>query len=107
MSDVKEWSERLESLLTGALSVWRIDGRVIRDPQKPAACTVHTTGAEVAVERRSGDGDAPYWEVTPADETLPSLPYGGIQGMLRAVRELLGADDPGSRLVIGPRGGGN
>ena len=51
----------------------------------------------------SGVNRMAYSEVTPADNALPSLPYGGIQGMLRAVRELLGAGAAESRLVIGPR----
>ena len=109
---VNEYFQSLQSDIVVALEEldgkeqFRKDAWVIRDPNKLTACTVHTTGADVAVERRSGDGDAPYWEVTPADETLPSLPYGGIQGMLRAVRELLGAEESGSRLVIGSRADG-
>jgi hypothetical protein len=67
-----------------------------------AICTIQTETVTVKVERIVDDGE-PFWEVTPADNALPSLPYGGIQGMLRAVRELLGAGAAESRLVIGPR----
>ncbi len=101
MSDGIEWEERLEALLTGALSVWRIDGRVLHG--ETAICTIQTETVTVKVERIVDDGE-PFWEVTPADNALPPFPYGGIQGMLRAVRELLGAGAAESRLVIGPRG---
>lgn len=93
------WGDRTGALLSGALAVWRVEGRVIRDDAKSCAFTVSANGIEVTVERIVDDGDAPYWEV--ASHETPSLPYAGIQGLLRAVRGLLDLDLPATRLVIG------
>jgi hypothetical protein len=98
-----EWDDRLHGLLTGALAVWRIEGLAVKDTKNRTACTVHTAAGRVAVERVTGDGETPYWEVSALDQDLPlpPLPYAGIQGMLRAVRDLLDPDNSGARLVIG------
>ena len=107
MDKEMQWGERLHAILKGALQVWRIDGRIARDRTKPALCFVYAAGVEVAVERVTDDGDAPYWEVSSLnpDDEFPPLPYAGIQGMLRAVRALLAPELSASRLVIGPRSG--
>jgi len=103
MSETIDWGERLEMLLTGALAVWRLEGRVVRDG--PTLCTIQSIGLALTVQRVTNDGD-PYWEISTAGSELPPLPYAGIQGMLRAVRQTLGAETTGSRLVIGPGGNG-
>lgn len=101
MTEHFDWDERLETLLTGALAVWRLEGRVTREGV--ARCRIQSADTALTVQRVTDDGD-PYWEVAPIDSALPALPFGGIQGMLRAVREMLGADPTGTRLVIGPGG---
>lgn len=103
MSENIDWGERLETLLTGALAVWRLEGRVVRDG--PALCSIQSAEVALTVQRVVDYGD-PYWEVASVDGALPPLPYGGIQGMLRAVRDALGTETTGSRLVIGPGGNG-
>ncbi len=97
------WGNRADALISGALAVWRIDGRVIRDDDKPCAITVFAKGIKVTVERITDDGDDPYWEVASHEPgaSTPPLPYAGIQGMLRAVRGFLDPDQPAARLVIG------
>jgi hypothetical protein len=102
MSENIDWGERLELVLKGALAVWRVEGRVAREN---SLCTVQTSEFAVTVQRITDDGD-PYWEVASHEEGLPPLPFAGIQGMLRAVRQALDADATGSRLVIGPGGNG-
>lgn len=107
MSENSDWGKRLSVLLTGALSVWRLSGQIVKDTAKPARCIVRTDVVEVAVQRVTDDGDTPYWEVAPLDPNtpIPPLPYAGIQGMLRAVRNLLDPDPISARLVIGPQAG--
>jgi hypothetical protein len=107
MSENSNWGEQLYALLTGALSVWRLNGRVVRDAEKSACCIIQTKIAEVAVERITNDGDTPYWDVAllDPDTTVPPLPYAGLQGMLRAVRDLLDQDPISARLVIGSQAG--
>lgn len=100
-SDTFDWAARLEPLLAGALAVWRVEGTVTR--KDDACCAIRCGSAAITVSRVTDDGD-PYWEVASADGSLPPLPFGGIQGMLRAVRELLGAEEAGTRIVIGTRG---
>lgn len=102
MSENHDWGERLETLLKGALTVWRVEGCVVRDN---SICTIQAAESTLTVQRITDDGD-PYWEVDSVDSGLPPLPYGGLQGMLRAVRQALGADGPDARLVIGPGGSG-
>ena len=99
MPDNSEWVEHLETLLNGALDIWRVDGTVTCNT---AECTLRTSKASICVARVTDDGD-PYWEVILQDSDVPPLPFGGIQGMLRAVREAVGGDEAGTRLVIGPR----
>ncbi len=103
MTQIIEWDDRLHGLLTGALAAWRIEGHAVKNIQQHTACTVHTAAGRVAVQRVTDDGAAPYWEVSALDQDvpLPALPYAGIQGMLRAVRDLLDPDSSGARLVIG------
>lgn len=103
MSENIDWGERLEALLTGALAVWRLEGRITRDG--PARCIIQSAEVALTVQRIADDGD-PYWEVAAVDGALPALPYGGIQGMLRVVRATLGAEATGAPLVIGPAGDG-
>ena len=100
MSESFDWGQRLEALLAGALAIWRIDGRVDRDAT--GICTLETEQATITVARITDEAD-PYWEVTTRDGDLPPLPFGGIQGMLRAVKEAVGAGETGTRLVIGPQ----
>ena len=100
MSESLDWGQRLEALLTGALAIWRIDGQVERDAN--GICILETEQAKVTIARVTDDGD-PYWEVGNPNGDLPPLPFGGIQGMLRAVKESVGADETGTRLVIGPQ----
>lgn len=94
-----EWGQQTEALLSGALAVWRVDGRIARDEANPCAFTVSANDVDVTVERITDDGDAPYWEV--ASHGMPSLPYAGIQGMLRAIRGIVDPERPAARLVIG------
>ena len=101
MSKNFDCGQRLEAILTGALTTWRIDGKVGRNVS--GKCTVETERTTITVARITDDGDT-YWEVTPSGSDLPPLPFSGIQGMLRAVREAADADETGKRLVIGPQG---
>lgn len=105
MSEHEVWRDQLHALLTGALAVWRVEGRVVKDDRGAVACTVRTADAAVRIERHADAADAPFWEVAASDSDLPPLPFAGIQGMLRAVRELLAPDRSASRLVVGPQPG--
>ena len=99
MTQDVNWGNQIEALLSGALAVWRVEGRIVRDDNKPCAFIVSAIGKDVTVERITDDGDAPYWEIASPD--MPSLPYAGIQGMLRAVRNVIDPETPTARLVVG------
>lgn len=99
MTQSIKWAEQTEALLSGALDVWRVEGRIVRDDTKPCAFTISAVGRDVTVERITDDGDTPYWEI--ASHDAPSLPYAGIQGLLRAVRDVIDPETPTVRLVVG------
>lgn len=103
MYDDREWAEKLEALLSGALAVWRVDGRIVGDTARPNARTVEVGGAACVTVERITEPDESYWEVEPATG-MPALPYAGIQGMLRAVRAVVAPDRESARLVIGQNG---
>lgn len=94
-----EWGDQIEALLSGALAVWRVEGRIVRDNSKPCTFIVSAIGKNITVERITDDGDAPYWEISAPE--MPSLPYAGIQGMLRAVRNVIDPETSTARLVVG------
>lgn len=107
MNRKRAWGERLEALLTGALEVWRVDGRVVRNPARPLARSVVIGGTIFVTVERTLEGDESFWNVAPEEGSqsdIPSLPYAGIQGMLRAVREIVAPDRDTARLVIGQGG---
>ena len=54
MSKNFDWGQRLEAILTGALTTWRIDGRVGRNVS--GKCTVETERTTITVARITGDG---------------------------------------------------
>ena len=64
MSKNFDWGQRLEAILTGALTTWRIDGKVGRNVS--GKCTVETERTTITVARITDDGDT-YWEVTPSE----------------------------------------
>lgn len=101
------WDDRLEALLAGALKVWRVDGRVVRHPVRPGARTIEVGGAACVTVERDEEDEGPFWNVAPeagSESDLPALPYAGIQGMLRAVRDILAPGQDSTRLVIGQGG---
>ena len=97
------WQARILLVLSGALRVWGVPGRVTRDPDATDGFVIAPLGTDGAIRVRHLDPAG--WTVTLRDpaagaETPPGC-HAGLPGLLRELRRQLAPDAPAGRLVIG------